>query len=151
MTKQDLSDKLQRKIQEKKNLRTKRSQLMSTDILVNVKSLMNDVGKIQRGHKGKVNPVQIAKVLKPKYKWLHDQYFMIYRATCFGEMELEMLTVMLLEKERIDREESTLEDGSQFIGDILAKKYKVNVEAMKEGILRERAQKEAEAQKMLKQ
>lgn len=136
--------KLQQKIQLKKNNRSKKNQILNfdnIDIYDNVRLLMIDVQKIQALHMNELNPVQVAQTLKWKYNWLYKNYFMIYRATCFNEMELKMLRIMLDEKEKIDSKKSSLEDSSQVISNVLVKKFNIDVEAMEKGILEEQAKK----------
>jgi hypothetical protein len=103
----------------------------SKKIFETVRNLMADVYK----HRHIKNCVEIGQKLKPKYQWLYDNYFPIYRATVFGEMNLNMLVTMLYQKQRIDNNKVSLEVGSQQIGKALAKKYNVDLEKLEKDII----------------
>ena len=136
--KSDLRQKLRQKLALKKANRTKKVTLKkisakSTDIYETTELLMRDVAILSTKIK---NPIQRAKMLKTQYKWLHDNYFPIFKATIYGEMNLGLLRMMLNQKDRIDNKELSAKDASLQVGDVLAKKYGVDVEKLEKHALK---------------
>lgn len=126
--KQRLREKLQaRRLGRTSKLTLKLQKETSTDIYDCTERLMRDTAILATKVK---NPVRRAKMLKDQHKWLHDNHFAIFKATIYGEMQLGMLRMMLDEKARIDRKEVSAKDASLKVGDMLAKKYNVDVPAL---------------------
>lgn len=137
-----LRNALRQKINITKQGRVKTQSLNDTRIYKAVEHMMRDVKMVQIKSKGKASIAQIAELLKPQYEWLAETYFMIFRATCAQEISLPILKMMLLQKERMDREETTIEESSKLVGAVLAKKYNVDIEKLAKGV---QEQREAEA------
>jgi hypothetical protein len=106
----------------------------SNRIFQETRSLMEEVAIIRRKMKSKFKGAVVGQKLKPKYPWLYDNYFPIYRATIFGEMNLNMLVMFLEQKQMIENKEITQEACDKKIGNFLGKKYNVDMEKLEKDL-----------------
>lgn len=138
--KQELRNKLRQKIQQKQKKRQgnkkniKKEQIKSHNIYKNVKTLMEDVAILKQKMGKKFVHAQVGKLLRTKYSWLYDNYFPIYRATVFEEMDLNMLKMMLNEKNLIDTNVSTNDESDKKIGSFLGDKYNIDMEKLEKDL-----------------
>lgn len=142
-TKQEMKNKLRAKLQARqairggkktaqKYLESSRTQNLrvnnNNDIFNCTESLMKDVSFLNL--KGVKEMVAIDKIVGTKFIWLKKNYFALYRAALAGEMNLGMLKMMLDQKTKIDNKEIDEKKASLQVGDMLAKKYNVDVDAL---------------------
>ena len=146
LTKQQLRQKLQNKIAQKQNKRSSRhvhktnkkkvgKQVKevfnaedSNHIRYATMSLMKDVGQLVK--QGIKNPVELNKKLAVKYKYLIDTRFPIYMGVLKGQLSVQMLDMMLRQKDRIDAKQVSEEAASLEMGSVFAKKLNVDVDAL---------------------
>ncbi len=112
------------------------------DIFNCTESLKADVDFLTK--KGIKTAPAMNKALGKKYDWLKKNYFAIYKATVSGHMNMDMLKMMLAQKTRIDTNEVDAKEASLQVGDMLAKKYNVDVNALVESAKAKKAQQEQE-------
>lgn len=86
------------------------------------------------------NPVSLCKKLAPKYEWLKTKYFAIFRASCYGVIEMRTLKIMLEQKQRMDNNKADIEETSGVIRDVLCKKFNINQEKMAKDIAKEQTE-----------
>jgi hypothetical protein len=143
MSKQELRDRLRKKLAAKQALRqgkrAMREQAKKTqesfrvnnsdDIRTVSMALMMDVEKIYKN--GIVNMPAIDKALGGHYDFFKRKYFGIYRAILARELPINVLDMMIAHKNQIDNNQMTEEQASYAVGDIIAKKLNVDVEALK--------------------
>jgi len=98
------------------------------DIFNCTEALMRDVSFLNT--KGLKEMVPIDKVVGTKFIWLKKNYFALYRSALAGEMDLDMLKMMLTQKTRIDDKLIDAKKASLQVGDMLAKKYNVDIDAL---------------------
>jgi hypothetical protein len=65
------------------------------------------------------------------YDFFKRKYFGIYRAILARELPINVLDMMIAHKNQIDNNQMTEEQASYAVGDIIAKKLNVDVEALK--------------------
>ena len=142
-SKQALRNRLQKKLQAKKALRggkkamKQHSQKIEDNFRLNNNNdirtvsiaLMADVERIHR--QGVTNMPAIDRALKGRYDFFKKNYFGIYRAILARELPMNVLDMMIAHKEQIDNNQMTAEEASYAVGDIIAKKLNVDVEALK--------------------
>lgn len=138
-TREIIKQKLKSKIKNKENERTGKKNISmekvkSDNLYEIVKTLMDDVAFLKNKMGNKFNYVKIGKLLREKYTFLYDNYFPIYRATVFEQMSLEMLALFLHEKQKIATKEITQDDADKNIGNMLNKKYNVDVEKIEKDL-----------------
>ena len=137
--KQQLQQRLREKLAAQKMGRSsklvlKKQKETCTDIYHCTELLMRDTAILSA--RGVKNPVQRAKMLKKQHSWLSENHFAIFKATVYGEMQLGMLRMMLDEKKSIDSNQSSAKQASLRVGDVLAKKYNVDVEKLEKHALK---------------
>ena len=142
-TKQQLRDRLRKTLAAKQALRqgkramkqqeqkTQESfRLNNNDDIRTVSiALMADVERIYKS--GVTNMPAIDKALKGRYDFFKKPYFGIYRAILARELPLNVLDMMIAHKTQIDTKQMTEEQASYAVGDVIAKKLNVDVEALK--------------------
>ena len=146
LTKQQLRQKLQNKIAQKQSKRSSRhvhktnkkkvgkqvkavfNAENSNHIRYATTSLMKDVGQLVK--QGIKTPVELNQKLAVKYKYLIDTRFPIYMGVLKGQLSIEMLDMMLQQKDRIDAKLVSEEAASLELGSVFAKKLNVDVEAL---------------------
>lgn len=80
------------------------------------------------------NPIALCTKLAPKYSWLKTKYFAIFRASCYGVIEMRTLKIMLEQKQLMDNNKSSIEETSGVVRDVLCKKYNIDQEKMSKDI-----------------
>jgi len=142
-SKEELRDRLKKKLEAKKALRggkktmvaqTKKTEESfrvnnSNDIRAVSMALMLDVERIYKS--GVTSMPAIDKCLKGRYDFFKKKYFGIYRAVLARELPLNVLDMMIAHKQQIEDNKMTEEQASYAVGDIIAKKLNVDVEALK--------------------
>lgn len=145
-SKQELRDRLRKRLNAKKALRggkktmtqqTKKTEESfrvnnSDDIRTVSMALMLDVEKIYKN--GITNMPAIDKCLKGRYDFFKKKYFGIYRAILARELPMNVLDMMIAHKAQIDNNDMTAEQASYAVGDIIAKKLNVDVDALKKSV-----------------
>ena len=150
--KDNLKKRLKMKIENKKNMRInkniKKNKMVkhtftpgnSVDIYTSSRMMMEDVKKLYS--KGIDNILLLDKMLTDKYKFLKEKYFAIYRAILRNELPIEVLLSMLKQSERIKNNEITEEKASLEMGSMFAKKLNVDVDALVQSGLKNKAEME---------
>lgn len=141
--KTELRDRLRKKIQAKQNLRmnkhSKQKQMgdISKNFRLNNNGDIRDISitlmmEVERLYKNGITHIpQIDKALNNRYDFFKKNYFGIYRAILARELPINVLDMMLNYKHKIDSNELTAEQASFKVGDVIAKKLNVDVEALK--------------------
>jgi len=150
-TKQELKERLRRKLEAKKQLRDGKKAIKkerelkvnnNEDIRASALCLMMDVDRLMK--RGATNMVQLDRVLGKKYDFLKKKYFGVYRAVLAQELPLPVLDMMLSQKSRIDNNEVTAERASLEVGTAIAEKLNVDVNALTKAAQEIKAKQEAE-------
>ena len=134
---QELKNKLKEKITQKEKQRMgnkknlKMEQVKSQNIYNNVKLLMEDIRFLKHKLGKKFVHAKAGQLLKEKYIWLFDNYFPIYRATVFEEVDLKTLELMLLEKNRVD---TSQDNADKRVGQYLGDRYNVDMDKLKKDL-----------------
>ena len=140
MDNKDLRQKLKQKINEKQTKRNGKTHSIknkvntNNDIYKATKMLMDDVAFMRKKLKSKYHGAKVGKMLKPKYVWLYNNYFPIFRATVFGEMNLNMLAMFLKQKEMIENNQTSQDDSDKKIGKFLGDKYNVDMDKLEKDL-----------------
>ncbi len=160
LTKQELRIKLKNKIARKQSKRTSKHvhKLNDRKVQKQIKTsfnpensqhirhaclcLMKDVGYLAT--KGIKNPFKINEKLAMKYKFLIDTRFPIYMAILKGELPLNILDMMISQKDRIDNKQIDEKEASFEMGSVFAKKLNVDVDALVKSGKAEKARQDAE-------
>jgi hypothetical protein len=132
--KEELRKRLKHKIKSKKlerSSRKYREKIMrhKTDDSHSSQNIMNCVVNLQQDcirYNKEKNKVKVCQMMEKKHKFLQKNYFHIYRQVCYGELkDLKLLQQMLNERDRFTnpKNNTTVEDSSKNIGEILTKKY----------------------------
>ena len=87
------------------------------------------------------SPVALSQKMAPKYPWLKDNFFAIFRMTCYGQMEMKTLMVMLQQKQLMDDNKASIEEASFKVRDVLCVKYNIDQVAMARTLAKEEEEK----------
>ena len=88
------------------------------------------------------NPVHLCKKMAPKYPWLKENFFAIFRMTCYGQMQLNTLMIMLQQKQLMDDKKASIEEASFVVRDVLCEKYNIDQVKMAKTLAKEQAKEE---------
>ena len=133
LSKEQLRQRLRQKINAKKMVKkpTKNQMTQGRDDYVNNltrnQRIMFEVAELANESKRLKNkPLLVRnKMLAPKYKWLVDNYPMIYKTTIRGEINMSIMSQMVEQRSKIT-DDASLQQSSKNVGRILVKELGID-------------------------